>query len=97
MHFHKRNILFVLMLLILSLMVATAPSLAGDGWQIPWWTVDSGGGESTANNYSVTGTIGQPDTATLSSGNYILTGGFWQSPGSVSPQEHLSYLPLLRR
>jgi hypothetical protein len=38
--------------------------------------------------YSVSGTIGQPDGATMSGGNYSLTGSFWslfaavQTPGA---------------
>jgi hypothetical protein len=37
----------------------------------------NGGGTSTGGVYAVTGAIGQPDTGTLSGGNYTLEGGFW--------------------
>ena len=58
-------------------------------YAIDWSTVDGGGGTSTNSQYSVTGTIGQPDasTTTMTSGQYSLTGGFWaicavQTPGA---------------
>jgi hypothetical protein len=50
--------------------------------------VDGGGGTSTGGVYSISGTIGQPDAATMSGGSYALAGGFWgiisaiQTPGA---------------
>ena len=41
------------------------------------WQIDAGGGTSTGGVYSVSGTIGQPDAGTMSSGGYSLNGGFW--------------------
>jgi len=56
---------------------------------IDWHTIDGGGGTSTNGQYSVSGTIGQPDASAqpMSGGNYTLTGGFWalyavQTPGA---------------
>jgi hypothetical protein len=55
---------------------------------IDWHTLDGGGGTSTSEVYSVSGTIGQPDAGpTMTGGNYSLTGGFWslyaiQTPGA---------------
>jgi hypothetical protein len=46
------------------------------------------GGTSTGGVYSTSGTIGQPDTGTMSGGNYSLSGGFLgvvsavQTPGA---------------
>lgn len=57
-------------------------------YSIDWFTIDGGGGTSTGGVYSVSGTIGQPDAGTMSSGNYSLAGGFWgiisaiQMPGA---------------
>jgi hypothetical protein len=61
-------------------------------YTINWYTVAGGGGTSTGssgtNTYAVSGTIGQPATATMTGGNYSLTGGFWslisvvQTPGA---------------
>lgn len=46
-------------------------------------TLDGGGSTSTGGNYSVTGTIGQPDAGAMSGGNFTLQGGFW--PGIIVP------------
>jgi hypothetical protein len=47
-------------------------------YTIDWFKISGGGGTSTNGNYSVSGTIGQPDAgAAMSGGQYSLTGGFW--------------------
>jgi len=61
-------------------------------YSINWHTIAGGGGSSSGssgtNTFTVTGTIGQPATASMSGGSYSLTGGFWsilaavQTPGS---------------
>jgi hypothetical protein len=59
------------------------------------WTVDSGGGGSSAGRYRMDGTIGQADAAILSGGTFQLQAGFWneQPSGPISSV----YLPLLQR
>jgi len=59
------------------------PLLASAQYSIDWFTLDGGGGTSSGGNFTLTGTIGQPDAGTLSGGNYTLEGGFW--PGVVVP------------
>src|SRR3989454_12065313 len=59
------------------------PALAHAQYAIDWFTVDGGGGTSSGGSFTLTGTIGQPDTETLSGGNYSLQGGFW--PAIVLP------------
>jgi hypothetical protein len=56
--------------------VAFASVGVGD-YKIVWHTIDGGGGQSSGGQYTVTGTIGQPDAAYSESGNYELLGGFW--------------------
>ena len=47
-------------------------------YAIDWYKISGGGGSSTGGNYSISGTIGQPDAgSTMSGANYSLTGGFW--------------------
>ena len=46
-------------------------------YEIVWSTIDGGGGQSSGGQYILTGTIGQPDAAYSSGGNYELLGGFW--------------------
>src|SRR5579863_1043169 len=52
------------------------------GWaqqySINWYKVAGGGGTSSSGQYTLSGTIGQPDASgALTGGNYSLTGGFW--------------------
>jgi hypothetical protein len=66
--------------------------LHAQNYSINWYTIAGGGGVSSGTNgsttYSLSGTIGQPATATMSGGNYSVTSGFWsiislvQTPGS---------------
>ena len=73
----KKNLLSVLAGALLL------PVLANAQYAIDWFTIDGGGGTSSGGNFTLTGTIGQPDAGTLSGGNYTLQGGFW--PGIVVP------------
>jgi hypothetical protein len=53
-------------------------SAFGQSYAIDWYKVAGGGGTSTNGQYSVSGTIGQPDASgAMSGGNYSVTGGFW--------------------
>jgi hypothetical protein len=73
----KRTVL--LALLIVAGMVSGG--LAGDLFEIPWWSVDSGGAQGmTGGGYTLSGTIGQPDAGKLTGGPFTLNGGFWKSP-----------------
>ena len=57
-------------------------------YSIDWYKVAGGGGTSSGGAYAVSGTIGQPDTALMTGGNFTLQGGFWsvvaavQTPGA---------------
>jgi hypothetical protein len=84
----KPTIFVALAALILS------PVMAGNGdsFAIDWSTIDGGGGSSSSSSpggeFSVRGTIGQPDAATSNGGEFSLQGGFWglygviQTPGT---------------
>ena len=51
---------------------------SGQSYSIDWSKVAGGGGTSTNGQYSLSGTIGQPDASgPMTGGNYSLTGGFW--------------------
>ena len=64
-------------------LVLLAVPPANAQYAIDWFTMDGGGGASSGGGFTLTGTIGQPDTGTLSGGNYSLQGGFW--PAIVLP------------
>ena len=62
-------------LIILAFLIFA--SLCFAGYSIDWYTIDGGGGRSAGGPYTLSGTIGQPDAAYSSGGNYELLGGFW--------------------
>jgi hypothetical protein len=72
-HHHMKKTIILLAFLI--------PAIAfAQSYSIQWYKIAGGGGTSASANgqYSVSGTIGQPDASTsMSGGNYSVTGGFW--------------------
>ena len=76
------------LLLGLLVLACSQAALQAQSYSIDWSKIASGGGTSTNGQYSVSGTIGQPDTGTMSGGGYLVTGGFWsiiaavQTPGA---------------
>ena len=66
---------FTLLCLLAS---AFCLSASAQSYSIDWHKIAGGGGTSTNGQYSISGTIGQPDASmAMSGGNYSLTGGFW--------------------
>ena len=67
----------LLCVLMVTLMLGTTVALAAGGYQISWWTVDSGGGRSQSADkvYTLIGTIGQPDADFATGGMYTVHGG----------------------
>ena len=61
-------------LMLLTMFVSS--TVSGE-YELSWYTIDGGGGRSTGGPYVLVGTIGQPDAAYSSGGNYELLGGFW--------------------
>lgn len=59
--------------------VLTFPlATSAQNFSIDWYTIDGGGGTSAGGNFSLSGTIGQPDAGvTMTNGTFSLTGGFW--------------------
>jgi hypothetical protein len=86
-----------LLTLLFTFLVVFLAMAASNGFSIPWWTVDSGGGTSQGGDYAVSGTIGQPDSSPLmSGGEFTIVGGFW-SGAMTPPSPNLVYLPLVMR
>lgn len=51
---------------------------SGQSFKLDWHTVDGGGGASSGGEFTVRGTIGQPDAGgPMTWGAYSITGGFW--------------------
>lgn len=74
--------LLVLTLLLVMNPVCEAETRDRDEYDLSWFTIDGGGGQSTAGDYTLVGTVGQLDTAGSGGGSYWLEGGFWSLPGS---------------
>ncbi len=84
--------LLALALVVLPGVVALAQS--GGGYDLAWNTIDGGGITwGAGGDYILGSTIGQPDAAVLSGGDYALVGGFW---GGAMPVYGV-YLPLILR
>ncbi len=49
-------------------------------YDMSWWSVDGGGGESTGGVFALTGAIGQPDAARSGGCGVVLDGGIWSGP-----------------
>jgi hypothetical protein len=91
----SRRLVFTVVL-VLALFVSGA-ALAAGSYTLSWWTVDSGGGSSSGSGYILSGTLGQPDAGTLSSGGgYTLASGFWHGGAPVLAEMKV-YLPLVVR
>ena len=82
------------MIVILLFAVSGVLAQSGGGFDIPWFTIDNGGGQSSGGGFSVSGTAGQPDAGQMSGGGFSVSGGFWNAV-PVSPAK--SYLPLVMR
>ena len=83
----------LLALAAIFLLASVALADSGGDYDIPWWTVDGGYTFSTGGDYTLGGTIGQPDAGVLTGGDYTLGGGFWGGAAA----EYRIYLPLVLR
>ena len=76
---------------VMLVLLAWTTSVKAQAFKIDWFTVDGGGGSSSAGIYALSGAIGQPDAGMSSGGTFAVQGGFWglqavvqtPSPGSV--------------
>ena len=88
--------LFFLILIVLTLASGVVFAATND-FSINWWTVDSGGGTSQGGDFSVSGSVGQPDAGEpMSGGSFTVVGGYWE--GAVAPTllEEI-FMPLIIR
>ena len=80
--------------LALTLLVFTAVALAQSGYELAWFKVAGGGGQTSGGSYTLEGSLGQAEAGGLSGGGYTLSGGFLVE--GVSGEVQL-YLPLISR
>ena len=62
--------------IVIGLTLSMAQGLRAQ-YEIPWYTMDSGGGTSVGGAYELSGTIGQQDVGRSTGGDYELVAGFW--------------------
>ena len=60
-----------------ALAIGLTASASAQTFELDWFSIDGGGGSSSGGDFSLTGTIGQPDSETMSGGEFTLVGGFW--------------------
>jgi len=89
-----------------ALILAAAAALllpvraAAQNFDLPWWSVDGGGGIfSTGGVFSLGGTAGQPDAGEMAGGVYTLIGGFWAvhatpCPGDINGDDEVGQVDL---
>jgi hypothetical protein len=79
LHLKITNAIRIFGLIIAGLRLA-APELHAQSYTITSYKISGGGGTSSNGQFSVSGTIGQPDASgAMTGGTYSLTGGFWSS------------------
>lgn len=94
----KRAWIILLVLISLIGLTAAARAQIGAGYDLSWWTIDSGGGMNlTGSGYSHAATVGQPDASTASGSGYTFTGGFWGIGIESTLTSFEIYLPVLQR
>ncbi len=90
-----RRTLLLLLLCIFLLLLGTGAAYAGvTAAEIPWWTVDGGGGRSTSTHLVLNGSIGQFDAGSMSSSHTYLYGGYWVPGGEPGETIYRVFLPL---
>lgn len=62
---------------LFSLNRATTWAVEGGRYELGWYVVGFGGGESAGGNYAVSSTVGQANADELAGGVYTLGSGFW--------------------
>ncbi len=66
----------ILFSIVLLFIFSSGFSLGFSGLEIPWWSMDIGGGQISGGDFTVYSTLGQPDAGTLDNGDFAVNGGF---------------------
>jgi len=67
---------------VLAWIASPSTAQTGGPFDLGWSTIDGGGATDSAGGaFTLGGSVGQPDVATVSDGPFELAGGFW--PGGV--------------
>ena len=80
---------------ILILVVFTVVLAQSGQFDLPWHSVDSGGGVSRGGDFALRASIGQSDSGSMSGGAFSLDGGFLVPPVAPGAEEVNVFIPLL--
>lgn len=93
----KRGLIILLVFILLAGVVVTVHAEPEAVYNLSWWTIDAGGGQTiTGGAYTLSATAGQPDASSASGSGYTFVGGFWV-PGAVQPPAFKILIPVMRR
>lgn len=76
--------------LVAAAVMATFVAAANaQNFDLMWFTIDGGGGNSTGGLFEIDGTIGQadagPNAAGMTGGSFTVVGGFWPGAATAAP------------
>jgi hypothetical protein len=93
-----RHVIVIVVFTALLLMATKGTRADTNGtYDLTWFSIDGGGGQSSGSGYALIGTLGQPDAGVLSGGGYQLAGGFWPAATSQNQPVFSIYLPLVMK
>jgi hypothetical protein len=85
-----RRGLHISLLVLLLLALSAVPLLAQEnGYDLSWYSIDSGSQAVSGGGYELHAAVGQPDAGTLSAGPYVLHGGFFRGGNSAGGQDSI--------
>jgi hypothetical protein len=86
---------------LVALAILPAAAVASP-YDLSWFTIDGGGGDSSFGPYSVSGTIGQADASpVMTGGGFEVQGGYWvvaiapPCPADFNQDEQLDFFDYL--
>lgn len=92
-----RRRVVVVVILILILAVFSVVLARSGQFELPWHSIDSGGGTSSGGEFALRAAVGQAEASSLSGGAFALDGGFLIHPVLPGGEQEAIFLPLLRK
>jgi hypothetical protein len=92
----RRFLLVISTILVLLVAVSLASAQSRD-LDLVWFTIEGIGASSAGNGYTLSGTVGQADPGSPTSGIYSVEGGFWEVTTASAVLSSEVYLPLIQK
>jgi hypothetical protein len=90
----RRRLLAAVILFAIIALFSVVLAQSGQ-FDLPWHTIDSGGGTSSGGDFALRAAVGQPESGSLSGGDYAVDGGFLALPLQGAIELGDVYLPLV--